>query len=218
MTTTNLKQAAAEAALAYLGNHAIIGIGTGSTVDYFIDALATTKHHLDAVVSSSQRSTEKLRQIGLKVVDVNTVDTIPIYIDGADEINHHLQMIKGGGGALTSEKIIAVIAKKFICIADESKQVKLLGKFPVAVEVIPMARSYVAREIVKLNGTPVYREGFITDHGNVILDVHNLNLVDPFKMENLINNITGVVENGIFATRTADILLLGTKSGVKEIK
>jgi ribose 5-phosphate isomerase A len=218
VTTINLKQMAAEAALTYLGNHSIIGVGTGSTVDYFIDALATIKHHLDVVVSSSKRSTERLHKIGLKVVDVNTVDTIPIYIDGADEINHHLQMIKGGGGALTSEKIIAVIAKKFICIADESKQVKLLGKFPVAVEVIPMARSYVAREIMKLNGTPVYREGFITDHSNVILDVHNLNLVDPLKMEQLINNITGVVENGIFATRTADVLLLGTKSGVKEIK
>lgn len=218
MLNVNLKQIAAEAALTYLDNYSIIGIGTGSTVDYFIDALITVKHNLDAVVSSSQRSTERLRKIGIKVVDTNTVDTIPIYIDGADEINHHLQMIKGGGGALTSEKIIATIAKKFICIADESKQVKLLGKFPVAVEVIPMARSYVAREIMKLNGTPVYREGFITDHGNVILDIHNLNLIDPFKMENLINNITGVVENGIFATRTADILLLGTQSGVKEIK
>ena len=218
MTHDQLKKAAGEAAIKFVEASTIIGVGTGTTVNYFIDALHDVKNKIDAAVSSSKSTTEHLRRIGIEVIDLNCTDDISVYIDGADEINNSLQMIKGGGGALTSEKIVASVAKKFICIADESKHVSMLGKFPVAIEVIPVARSFVAREIVKLGGTPIYREHFITDHGNVILDVHNLKILEPKKLERILNNIVGVVENGVFASRPADTLLLADKSQVKEIE
>lgn len=209
-----LKKLAAEAALSYVKNDMIVGIGTGSTVNYFIDALAGIKGRLEGTVASSKASAARLKSHGIRVFELNVVGQLPLYVDGADEVNAHLQMIKGGGGALTSEKIIATVAEKFICIADQSKQVTVLGEFPVAIEVIPMARGYVARELVKLGASPVYREGFITDHGNIILDVFNLDLTNPVAMEQTLNNITGTVANGIFAARTADVLLLGTDAGV----
>jgi ribose 5-phosphate isomerase A len=210
-----LKQAAATAALKYIENDCIVGVGTGSTVNYFIAALATIKARIDGAVSSSLATTTRLKALNIPVYDLNSVNQLHIYVDGADEVNHHFQCIKGGGGALTGEKIIANVAQKFICIADESKKVSLLGGFPVAVEVLPMARSYVAREIIKLGGDPIYRQGFVSDYGNVILDVHNLSLVDPLKMEQTLNNLAGVVCNGIFAQRPADVLLLATSEGVK---
>ncbi len=213
----NLKQKAAIAAIDYIKSYMIDGVGTGSTVNYFIEALGSIKGRIDSAVSSSQESTEKLKALGISVYDLNSVNEVSIYVDGADEINHHLQMIKGGGGALTGEKIIAAVAKQFICIADESKYVKLLGKFPLPIEVIPMARGYVAREIVKLGGDPVYRDGYATDYGNIILDVHNLEILEPVDFENKLNLISGVVTNGIFAKRPADLLLLGTENGVKKI-
>lgn len=210
-----LKQQAAEAAVQYVPQGAVIGVGTGSTVAFFINALAAIKNKIDGAVASSVDTAERLKKIGIPVVDLNSAGEIPVYIDGADEINEHLQMIKGGGGALTREKIIAAVAKKIICIADESKWVTNLGNFPLAIEVIPMARSYVARTLVKLGGFPVYRENFITDNGNVILDCHHLDMKDPIKLEQTLNNITGVVCNGLFAQRPADSLLLGTAGGVK---
>lgn len=219
-----MKEAAARAALQYIEDDMMVGVGTGSTVDYFITALSTLKHRISGTVASSIRTETRLKSLGLPVYDLNTVDQIQVYIDGADEINDHFQMIKGGGGAHTREKLLAKVAKKFICIADESKYVALLGKeFPVPVEVIPMARSYVARELVKLGGHPVYREGFLTDNGNIILDIYNLtgsSLTETLnKLEDQINSITGVLDNGIFASRTADKLLLGQKDGsVKELK
>jgi len=210
-----LKARAALAALDYLDDVQIIGVGTGTTVNYFIDALATIKHRIDACVTSSVASETRLRALGIPVVDLNTVDALSIYVDGADEVNARCESIKGGGGALTREKIVASVATQFICIVDETKWVKQLGAFPIAVEVIPMARSFVARELVKLGGDPVYRQGFVTDNGNIILDVHNM-LVGclPMTLEDLINNIPGVVENGIFGHRLADHVLVARSTGV----
>lgn len=209
-----LKRAAAEAALEYIETGMLLGVGSGSTVNIFIDALKKVKGKIDAAVATSNVTAEKLKALSIPVVDLNSVTEIPVYIDGADEINSVKQMIKGGGGALTREKIVAAVSKKFICIADYSKQVDLLGEFPVALEVIPMARSYVAREIVKMGGDPVYRQGFTTDNGNVILDIYNLKILEPISIEQKLNNIVGVVTNGIFAMRPADVLLLATESGV----
>ena len=211
----NLKKMAAEAAIKYISDNSIIGVGTGSTVNYFIDALASIKHNITGVVASSKATAIKLKALNIPILDLNSVSELDIYVDGADEINPSLQMIKGGGAALTGEKIVAAVAKKFICIADNSKKVAILGKFPLSIEVIPMARSYVAREIIKrIGGSPVYREGIITDYGNVILDVWNLEILEPIKTEQLINDIPGVITNGLFAIRPADILLLGTPDGV----
>jgi ribose 5-phosphate isomerase A len=202
------KKQAAIAALKYIEPGSIVGVGTGSTVAYFIEALATIKGKIDGAVASSIDTERKLKALNIPVLDLNSVFPLPIYVDGADEINGHLQMIKGGGGALTREKIIAAVAEKFICIADPSKKVDLLGKFPLPIEVIPMARSFVAREVVKLGGHPVYREGVVTDNGNVILDVWGLTILEPIKLEKELNNIPGVVTNGLFAIRPADELII----------
>lgn len=206
------KKHAAEAAIAYIEPGSIVGVGTGSTVNYFIDALAAIRFDLEGAVSSSDASTQRLKALGIPVYDLNGVPEVSLYIDGADEINAQLQMIKGGGGALTREKIVAAFAQRFICIADSSKYKQQLGYFPLPIEVIPMARSYVARELVKLGGDPHYREGFITDNGNIILDVYHLNIPDPCQLEQQINQITGVVTNGLFALRPADIALLSDGS------
>lgn len=213
--TDLMKKAAAEAAITYIKPNIIVGVGTGSTVNYFIDALATIKHKIEGTIASSEASAARLRAHGIPVYDLNSVNNVPIYVDGTDEFNSYLSLIKGGGGALTREKIIATVAKQFICIADITKKVPVLGKFPLPIEVIPMARSYVAREMVKLGGDPEYREGFITDNGNIILDVHNFRIETPIQMEKQINNIAGVVTNGIFAIRGADVLLLGNEHGVE---
>tara|TARA_R110002096_G_scaffold183080_3_gene360904 strand:- start:8107 stop:8772 length:666 start_codon:yes stop_codon:yes gene_type:complete len=213
----NLKKQAASAAIPYLKGCRIIGIGTGSTVNYFIDLLAPIKHQFDGAVSSSEASTKKLLALGIPVLDLNTVGTLDVYVDGADEINSNLQLIKGGGGALTREKIIAAASKSFVCIADHSKLVPYLGNFPLPIEVIPMARSYVARELVKLGGHPVWRENFITDNGNIILDTHRLEIVEPCQLESAINNLTGVVTTGLFAQRPADIVLLASKDGTQTL-
>lgn len=212
-----LKAQAAKAALAYVDDNMIIGVGTGSTVNYFIDELATIKHRIDACVASSKATESRLRAAGIPVIDLNSASDLPLYVDGADEVNERYEMIKGGGGALTGEKIVATVARQFICIVDESKLVKHLGSFPLAVEVLPMARSYVAREIVKLGGDPEYREGFISDHGNIILDVYNLEITDARQLEDTINCIPGVVENGLFAKRLADKVLVASDKGVKII-
>ena len=217
MASDQRKKAAAEAALSQVQRAGIVGVGTGSTVNLFIDALASIKGAVEAVVSSSEASTERLRRHGFDVRELNMVDDLPVYVDGADEINRYLQMIKGGGGALTREKIIAAVSRRFICIADASKRVDVLGEFPLPIEVIPMARSYVAREMVKLGGWPVLREGFTTDNGNLILDVRNLQIMEPIHLEQTINNIPGVVTVGIFALRPADVLLLGTDGGVETL-
>ncbi|MDE1482677.1 ribose-5-phosphate isomerase RpiA [Xenorhabdus bovienii] len=217
MTQDELKKAVGWAALEYVKPGTIVGVGTGSTASHFIDALGTIKNQIEGAVSSSEASTEKLKSLGIPIFDCNEVDSLDIYVDGADEINGYMHMIKGGGAALTREKIIAAVAKKFICVIDESKQVDMLGKFPLPVEVIPMARSYVARELVKLGGTPVYRQNVVTDNGNVILDVHNLAILDPVALENKINGIAGVVTVGLFANRSADVVLVGTADGVKTI-
>jgi ribose 5-phosphate isomerase A len=221
MSQDQLKQAVADAALEYirplLENDSVIGIGTGSTANLFIDALAGIKGLVNATVASSEASAARLKGHGIPVYDLNTVNQVDFYIDGADETNAALQLIKGGGAALTREKIVAAVAAKFICIADESKLVHTLGQFPLPVEVIPMARSHVARELVKLGGDPIYREGVVTDNGNVILDVYNFPIPQPLAMEQKINNITGVVTNGLFALRPADVLLLGTASGVRTL-
>ncbi len=209
MTQDELKQKVAQAALLYIKDVAIIGVGTGSTVNHFIDYLADFRADIEGAVSSSVASTERLQKIGIPVLDLNAVGTLDVYIDGADEVSPHKHLVKGGGGALTREKIIAAASRKFVCIADETKCVNVLGKFPLPVEVIPMARSYVARELVKLGGQPVWRENFITDNHNVILDVHNLDILDPIQLEQIINNITGVVTVGIFALRPADVVLIG---------
>jgi len=214
MTQDDKKRAAARAALAYVKSDDIVGVGTGSTVNYFIEALADKKHLIEGAVSSSDASTAKLKALGIEVFDLNSVDQFDVYVDGADEITEHKHMIKGGGAALTREKIVAAVAKTFVCIIDDTKQVGVLGDFPLPVEVIPMARSYVARELVKLGGDPVYRDGVITDNGNVILDVYNLTILEPRKLETQINEIVGVVTNGLFAHRGADILLVGTDEGV----
>lgn len=218
MNQDQMKQAAGEKALDFIKPDTIVGVGTGSTVNYFIDALATMKDSIKGAVSSSEQSTERLKAHGIEVFDLNHVDSLDVYVDGADEITPHMAMIKGGGAALTREKIVAAVAKEFICIADGSKQVDLLGTFPLPVEVIPMARSYVARELVKLGGDPVYRQGVVTDNGNVILDVHNLSITDPKQLENQINAIVGVVTNGLFAERGADKLILGTENGAQVIE
>jgi len=218
MDTEAGKKAAAKAALDFIEDDMVIGVGSGSTVDYFIEALASVKQKIDGAVASSVATAERLKALSIPLLDLNAVNELPLYVDGADEINSAKQMIKGGGGALTREKIIATVAKKFICIVDQSKQVDLLGEFPVAVEVIPMARSYVARQIVQLGGDPVYREGFVTDNGNVILDVYNLKIMEPLALESKLKAIVGVVENGIFAHRTADVLLLGTPERAEVIK
>jgi len=214
MTQDELKKAVGVKALEFVPQDSIVGVGTGSTVNHFIDALATMKEQIRGAVSSSEQSTEKLKAYGIEVFDLNDVDQLDVYIDGADEVNAHMHMIKGGGAALTREKIVAAVAKQFICIADESKLVDVMGDFPLPVEVIPMARSYVARELVKLGGDPVYRQGVTTDNGNVILDVHNLKIIDPVSLETQINAIVGVVTNGLFAARAANTLLLGTSEGV----
>ncbi len=218
MTQDEMKKAVALAAIEYVKDASIIGVGTGSTANFFIDALADIKHTFDGTVASSQASAERLKSHGIPVYDLNAVDSVPVYVDGADEANSHLALIKGGGGALTREKIIAAVAEKFICIADKSKYVKILGDFPLPVEVIPMARSHVGRALVKLGGDPAYREDFITDNGNIILDVFNLKIMDPQALEREINNITGVVTNGLFALRPADVLLLGSEQGVETLK
>lgn len=210
------KQAAAEAALRFVKQDMIVGVGTGSTVDYFITALKTVRQNIEGAVASSNDTATKLKAAGIPLFDLNAVGELPLYVDGADEINPAKQMIKGGGGALTREKIIATVAKQFVCIVDEAKAVDLLGNFPVAVEVLPLARSYVARQIVSLGGDPVYREGFVTDNGNVILDVFNLRLLEPLKMEQTFKAIEGVVDSGLFAKRTANVVLMGTGSGVKQ--
>ena len=221
MTQDELKQAVAGAALAYiqprLESETILGIGTGSTANLFIDALAKIKGQINGTVASSEASAQRLKSHGIPVYTLNTVDQVDFYVDGADESNRALQLIKGGGAALTREKIVSAVAREFICIADESKLVHTLGEFPLPVEVIPMARSHVARELVKLGGDPVYREGVVTDNDNVILDVYNFPIAQPLSMEGKINNITGVVTNGLFALRPADVLFLGTSEGVKTL-
>jgi ribose 5-phosphate isomerase A len=215
MTQDQKKQAAAEAALKYVENDAIVGVGTGSTTNYFIDALGTVATKIKGAVSSSEASTKRLEALGIEVFDLNSVGSFDIYVDGADEVTKHKHMIKGGGAALTREKIVSAVAKKFICIVDDSKRVGVLGTFPLPVEVIPMARSYVAREIVKLGGDPVYRQGVVTDNGNVILDVYNLEILKPIELEKQLNNIVGVVTNGLFAVRGADIVLIANDNGVE---
>lgn len=217
MTQDELKALVGKAAVDYVIEDSIVGVGTGSTVNFFIDELAKIKHNIKGAVSSSEASTERLKAHGIEVFELNEVSSIPVYVDGADESNHLLELIKGGGGALTREKIIAAVSDKFVCIADESKLVRRLGEFPLPVEVIPMARSYVAREIVKLGGDPVYRTGFVTDNGNVILDIHNLQINEPIKLERILNSIVGVVTNGLFAERAADVLLLGKQDSVETI-
>lgn len=216
-TQDELKKQAAQAALEYVETGSVVGVGTGSTVNFFIDALADIKHKIDGAVSSSEASTARLKQHGIEVFDLNSVDKLPVYVDGADESNQYLQLIKGGGGALTREKIIAQMADTFVCVADESKMVERLGKFPLPIEVIPMARSMIARELVKLGGQPVYRDGFVTDNGNQILDVHNLEIMEPAKLEAQLNNLPGIVTVGIFAIRPADVLILGTADGIRKI-
>ena len=219
MTQDELKLAVAQTAFEYveslLDNDTIIGVGTGSTANLFIAELGKIKHKSYGTVASSEESARRLKELHIPVLDLNSAGTLRVYVDGADETNKHLQLIKGGGAALTREKIIAASSEEFVCIADESKLVPVLGKFPLPVEVIPMARSYVAREIVKLGGDPVYREGCITDNGNNILDIYNLEILDPRKLETQLNQITGVVCNGLFAERGANRLFLGTSTGVK---
>lgn len=218
MNQDEKKKAAALAAVSYVTSDSIVGVGTGSTVNHFIDALAKVKHKINGAVSSSDASTSRLKTLGIEVFDLNSVSDFDIYVDGADEITEHKHMIKGGGAALTREKIVAAVAKQFICIVDDSKQVPVLGKFPLPVEVIPMARSYVAREIVKLGGDPVYRQGVVTDNGNVILDVHNLTILNPPELEAQLNSIVGVVTNGLFAHRGADVVLVADDYEVKTLK
>lgn len=221
MTQDDLKKAVAQAAFKRIEPHlhedSVIGVGTGSTANVFIEYLAEAKHLVTSTVASSEETARRLKEHGIPVYDLNSVDEVTVYIDGADEANEYLQLIKGGGAALTREKIIAAVAKEFICIADQSKFVTVLGNFPLPVEVIPMARSHVGRQIVKLGGDPVYREGVLTDNGNVIIDIYNMSITDPRKLENDLNQIVGVVTNGLFAQRPADILLLGKADGVVEI-
>lgn len=211
------KRAVAVAAIQHIPVGCVVGVGTGSTANYFIDELAKIKNKIEGTVASSDATAKRLKSHGIEVLDLNNVIDLPVYVDGADEITEHLHMIKGGGGALTREKIVAAVARKFICITDQSKLVSILGNFPLPVEVIPMARSYVARQIVHLGGQPALRQGFVTDNGNVILDVHNLQIMNPVELETTLNQITGVVTNGLFARRAADTLLLGTDNGVRTI-
>ncbi len=218
MSSDANKKAAAQAAIKYIEPDSIIGIGTGSTANYFIDALAVIKNNIQGAVASSNASADRLKRHGIEVMDLNATGTLSLYVDGADEANSHLQLIKGGGGALTREKIVAAASQKFVCIADASKKVDVLGAFPLPIEVVPIARSYVAREMVKLGGDPEYREGFITDNGNIILDIHNLEITEPLKLESRINQIPGVLTVGIFAKRPADVLILGADSGVEVLE
>ena len=218
MSAQSKKRAAAEAALAYVPDDEVIGVGTGSTVNFFIDALAARKVPIKGAVSSSESSTTRLEQHGIDVLDLNAVGDLEVYVDGADEADPQLHLIKGGGAALTREKIVAAVARRFVCIVDDSKLVPVLGRFPLPVEVIPMARSYVARELVRLHGHPVYREGVVTDNGNQILDVHGLKIDDPVDLEAKINQIVGVVTVGLFARRPADVLLVARDSGVETLK
>ncbi len=216
MTQDELKRKVAAAAVGFVMPGEILGVGTGSTVDFFIDALAAARVPVPAAVSSSERSTRRLEACGIRVVDLNEVTEIAVYVDGADEIDPGFSMIKGGGGALTREKIVAAVSRTFVCIADSSKLVEQLGKFPLPVEVVPMARAYAMRELARLGGTPQLRAGFMTDNGNAIIDVGGLNIDDPQKLEQRIDGIVGVVTNGLFARRGADVLLLGTPDGVRE--
>ncbi|MFT5131703.1 MAG: ribose 5-phosphate isomerase A [Gammaproteobacteria bacterium] len=218
MNQDELKQQVAEAALNYVEDNMIVGVGTGSTVNFFIDALAGIKHRIDGAVASSVVTEERLRKNHIPVLNLNSAGSLSLYVDGADEATKNLHLIKGGGGALTREKIVAAASKKFVCIIDSSKEVDVLGKFPLPVEVIPMAQSYVAREMVKLGGQPVLRAGFTTDNGNLILDVHNLSIMEPVALEQTINNVTGVVTNGLFAIRGADILLIADAKGVRSLE
>ncbi|EGQ9149736.1 ribose-5-phosphate isomerase RpiA [Vibrio parahaemolyticus] len=215
MTQDEMKKAAGWAALKYVEKGSIVGVGTGSTVNHFIDALGTIKDDIKGAVSSSVASTERLKELGIEVFECNDVIKLDVYVDGADEINPAREMIKGGGAALTREKIVAAISEKFVCIVDDTKAVDVLGQFPLPVEVIPMARSYVARELVKLGGDPAYREGVVTDNGNLILDVHNMQITNPKEMEDKINGIAGVVTVGLFAHRGADVVITGTPEGAK---
>lgn len=218
MTQDELKKASAEAALEYVESGMIVGVGTGSTANYFIDGLARIKGKLEGTVASSEASADRLRGHGIPVLDLNSAGDLQLYVDGADETTRHLHLIKGGGGALTREKVVAAASDKFVCIADDSKLVDVLGTFPLPIEVIPMARSYVARQIVKLGGQPVLREGFTTDNGNVILDVQNMKILDPVELETALDHITGVVTNGLFARRGADVFLMATSNGVEVLE
>ena len=216
-TQDEQKREVAQAAIQHIPIGSIVGVGTGSTANYFIDELAKVKHKIDGAVASSDDTAQRRKSHHIQVLELNSVSEIPVYVDGADEITEHLHMIKGGGGALTREKIVAATAKKFICVADQSKLVSVLGEFPLPIEVIPMARSYVARELVQLGGHPVLRKGFITDNGNIILDVHGLKILNPSELEMDLNHITGIVTNGLFAKRRANMLILGTNNGVRII-
>lgn len=217
MTQDDLKRAVAQAAVAHVPTDCIVGVGTGSTANFFIDELGKIKHKIQGAVASSEASAKRLQGHGIEVISLNDAGSLPVYVDGADEITHHLHMVKGGGGALTREKIVAAASRKFVCVCDSSKLVDVLGKFPLPIEVIPMARSYVARQLVALGGQPKLREGFTTDNGNIILDVQGLQILNPVELETTLNNITGVVTNGLFARRPADVLLLGTPDGVKTL-
>lgn len=217
MNVDEKKKAAAAAALEFIEANMVVGVGTGSTANHFIDLLAKTKGKIDGAVASSKASEARLKQHGIPILDLNAAGDIPLYVDGADEITAHRHLVKGGGGALTREKIVAAAAAKFVCIADDSKLVDRLGKFPLPIEVIPMARSYVARQIVRLGGLPAWREGFVTDNGNVIVDVHNLDILNPVALEGQLDHIAGVVTNGLFARRPADIVLLAGDGGVRKI-
>ncbi len=218
MTQDELKKQVAAAALEYVKGLPIIGVGTGSTVNFFIEMLADIKNDIEGALSSSEATTQRLKNIGIPVLDLNSVDGVEVYVDGADEVDPNKKLVKGGGGALTREKIIAAASKKFVCIVDESKCVDVLGKFPLPVEVIPMARSYVAREMIKLGGRPVWREDYFTDNGNEILDVHDMQITNPMEMERIINDITGVVTNGLFAHRDADVVLIGKGNKVETVQ
>ena len=218
MTRDDLKKAVAEEALKHVVEDAVVGVGSGSTVNFFIDALSKIKNRIEGAVAASEASAARLKSHGIRVFELTAVDELPVYVDGADEITEHLHMIKGGGGALTREKIVAAVAKRFVCICDASKLVPVLGKFPLPVEVIPMARSYVGRELLRMGGHPVLRESYKTDNGNLILDCHGLALVDPARTEAELNNVAGVVTNGIFARRPADVLILASPSGIQTLK
>jgi len=217
MTPDEKKKAVAEAAIQYVESGWVIGVGTGSTANHFIDALARIKGKLDGAVASSNATAERLKKTGIPVLDLNATGNLPLYVDGADEATKFLHLIKGGGGALTREKIVAAASAKFVCIADDSKLVDVLGKFPLPIEVIPMARSLVARKLVQLGGQPVLREGYKTDNGNIILDVHNLSIMNPVDLEEKLDHLAGVVANGLFAIRPADVLLLGSDRGVRTL-
>jgi len=217
MTQDDLKKLVAREALKHVVQDAVVGVGSGSTVNFFIDFLSKIKNRIEGAVAASEASAERLKKHGIRVFDLNSVNELPVYVDGADEVTEHLHMIKGGGGALTREKIVAAVAKRFVCICDASKLVPVLGKFPLPVEVIPMARSHVGRELLRMGGHPVLRENYKTDNGNLILDCHGLTLMDPPRTEAELNNVAGVVTNGIFARRPADVLLLGSNSGIQTL-